>query len=372
MAFVRTRHRKDGSPYYSVTYRIGGRGSRQSSTSFPDEKQANRFCKLVDSLGPERAMEVAGVADTQRALSPLTVGEWLDRHIGSLTGVERKTVAEYKRYATRDIGPALGAIPLGKLTRDHIAEWVNTMFEAGAAGGTIENKHGFLSGALKRAVEDGHLAANPCQGIRLPRTEEQEMVFLTREEFQILKAAFSKRYRSLVEFLVASGCRASEALALKPSDVDREASTVRITRAWKRTGSGYELGPPKTRRSVRTINVPKSVLDQLDYTGDWLFTGTNGKPVRIYSWRSNVWYKSLAKAQAKDERNPEKPVLQKSPRIHDLRHTCASWMIQNGVPLPVIQAHLGHESIKTTVDCYGHLDRSNHVVAADAIGAMLG
>src|ERR1700761_8532637 len=115
MAFVRTRFRKDGSPYYSVTYRIGGRGGRQSSTSFADEKQANRFCKLVDSLGPERAMEVAGVADTQRAFSTLTVGEWLHRHIGSLSGVERKTLAEYKRYAVRDIGPALGAIPLGKL-----------------------------------------------------------------------------------------------------------------------------------------------------------------------------------------------------------------------------------------------------------------
>ncbi|OBJ52170.1 site-specific integrase [Mycobacterium sp. 1423905.2] len=371
MAFVRTRWRKDGSPYYSVTYRLGGRGSRQSSTSFPDEKQADRFCKLVDSLGPERAMEVAGVADTQRAVAAVTVGEWLDRHIGSLSGVERKTVAEYERYATRDIGPALGAIPLNKLTREDIADWVNELYEAGAAGGTIENKHGFLSGALRRAVEDGHLAANPCQGVRLPRTEQQEMVFLTRDEFRILKAAFSAHYQPFVEFLVASGCRTGEALALKPSDVDRSAGTVRITRAWKRVGSGYELGPPKTRRSVRTINVPNSVLNQLEYGGEWLFTGTNGKPVRIYSWRSNVWYKSLARAQAKDERNPDKPVLEKSPRIHDLRHTCASWMIQSGVPLPVIQAHLGHESIKTTVDCYGHLDRSSHAAAADAIGAML-
>lgn len=371
MAFVRTRRRKDGSPYYSVTYRIGGRGGRQSSTSFPDEKQAERFCKLVDSLGPERAMEVAGIKDVQRSLSTLTVGEWLDRHIGSLSGVERKTIIEYKRYVARDIGPALGAIPLSKLTRDDVADWVNTMSEAGAASGTIKNKHGFLSGALKRAVEDGHLAANPCQGVRLPRTEEQEMVFLTPEEFQILKEAFSAHYQPLVEFLVASGCRASEAFALRPSDVDRDAGTVRITRAWKRTGSGYELGSPKTKKSVRTINVPKSVLDQLDYSGEWLFTGTNGKPIRIYSWRTNVWYKSLAKAQAKDKKNPDKPVLEKSPRIHDLRHTCASWMIRNGVPLPVIQAHLGHESIKTTVDSYGHLDRSSHVAAADAISKML-
>lgn len=47
-------------------------------------------------------------------------------------------------------------------------------------------------------------------------------------------------------------------------------------------------------------------------------------------------------------------------------------MIQNGAPLPLIRDHLGHESIKTTVDCYGHLDRNDHVVAAEAIGKMLG
>jgi integrase len=363
VAFIRERERKDGTPYFSVTYRLGGRGSRQSSTSFSDRKQADKFCSLVDAFGPELALQKAGIVDTPRAMSTLTVEEFLDGHIAGLSGVEKKTVDEYKRYTSRDIGPTLGAIPLSKLTRDDVAGWVNAMFESGAAGGTIENKHGFLSGALKRAVEQGNLAGNPCQGVRLPRTESPEMVFLTGDDFRTLKAAFSDHYKPLVEFLVSSGCRASEALALRPSDVDRAGSTVRITRAWKRTGSGYELGAPKTRKSIRTINVPKSVLDQLDYSHEWLFVTTDGGPVRLYSWRANVWYKTLRKAQANG--------LEKSPRLHDLRHTCASWLIQSGVPLPVIQAHLGHESIKTTVDRYGHLDRSSHAAAADAIAKIL-
>lgn len=235
----------------------------------------------------------------------------------------------------------------------------------------MQNKHGFLSGALKQAVEDGHLPANPCDGVKLPRTEERQTVFLTRDEFQILKATFSEHYRPLVEFLVASGCRFNEAVALKPSDVDREACTVRIARAWKQDGTRYQLGPPKTKKSNRTINVPKSVLDQLDYTHEWLFTTTKGEPIRLSTWRTNVWNKSRARAQASDANNPDKSVLAKSPTPHDMRHTCASWMIQAGVPLPVIQAHLGHEAITTTVDRYGHLDRSSHAIAADAIGSML-
>lgn len=364
MAFVRERYRKDGTPYFSVTYRLAGRGSRQSSTSFSDQKQAKKFCALVDAYGPDEALRKAGISDPRgQALSGPTLEEYLYQHINGLSGVEKRTISDYKRYVGRDIAPVLGAIPLKNLTRDDIAEWVNGMFEDGSSQKTIENKHGYLAGALNRAVLDGHLASNPCSGVRIPRTEKREMVFLTRDEYRLLKAEFSDYYQPLVEFLVASGCRASEALALKPSDIDRLQSTVRITRAWKKDGGTYYLGPPKSPKSVRTINVPKPVLDQLVYSNEWLFVGSNGQPVRLYSWRSNVWIKTRAKAI--------RAGLEKRPRIHDLRHTCASWMIQKGVPLPVIQAHLGHESIKTTVDRYGHLDRSNHIAAAAAIGEML-
>ena len=57
--------------------------------------------------------------------------------------------------------------------------------------------------------------------------------------------------------------------------------------------------------------------------------------------------------------------------MHDLRHTCASWLVAAGVPLPVVQAHLGHESINTTIAAYRHLDRQSMSAAATVIGAML-
>lgn len=362
MASVRIRTRKDGSTYYAVLYRHSG---KQTSTSFPDEKQAQRFRDLVGSVGASKAMEIAGIADTApRPMSLLTVAEFLERHIDSLTGVEKKTVSEYQRYLRNDIGPALGAIPLSKLTRQDVAGWVNSMAEDGAAGKTVQNKHGFLSGALTRAVELGYLLANPCHRMKMPRTEKRAPLYLTREEYKILKAAFSDHYKPLVEFLVASGCRFSEATALKPSDVNRGAGTVQISRAWHRGGpDGYYLGPPKTEKSVRKINVPTSVLEQLDYSGEWLFTGTSGMPVRLYSWRANVWYKSLKKAQANG--------LDRNPCIRDLRTTCASWMVQNGIDLAVVQDHMGHDSYETTRRHYAHLDRRNHEDAANVIAEIL-
>jgi integrase len=244
------------------------------------------------------------------------------------------------------------------------------MTDKGLAGKTIKNKHAFLSGALNVAVRAGRIAANPAAGARLPTTEREDMVFLTRDEFQQLLAATPERWQPMLEFLVASGCRYSEAAALKPSDVNRTKNTVRIQRSWHRTyikGSFYELGPPKTRKSIRTINVPKTVVDKLDYTGEWLFTapahGTRypaGRPVHVDHFRRAAWVPALAKAK-----------LEKKPRIHDLRHTCASWLIQAGVPLPVVQAQLGHESINTTIGLYTHLDRRSHEAAAEAMHRAL-
>ncbi|KUH93927.1 integrase [Mycobacterium sp. IS-3022] len=355
MASIRKRPRRDGSITYAVLFTID---ARQTSVPFADESDAEKFRALVNSVGGKRAMAAWGIGDTPRSVKTgPTLAEYLTRHIDHLTGCERKTIAEYRRYAAQIGETAIAPMPLASLTRADIARWINTLT---GSGKTISNKHGFLSSALNSAVREGLLAANPCANQRLPRTPRKEMVCLDRSEFQSLVAAFSQHYQPLVTFLVASGARFSEVTALIPADVDRAAGTVRISRSWKRTPGGYELGAPKTPKSIRTINVPRAVLDQLDYSHKWLFTTTGGGPVRLYSWRANVWNKALPKAKLKTR-----------PRIHDLRHTCASWMIQAGVPLPVVQAHLGHESIKTTVDLYGHVDRKSAEAAADAIAAAL-
>jgi integrase len=217
-------------------------------------------------------------------------------------------------------------------------------------------------------VEDGHILANPAAGTHLPQTEKAEMVFLSHAEFNAVLEEIPDRWKPLVEFLVAAGCRFGEASALKPSDVNRRTNRVSIVRAWKRTYTkgGYELGPPKTKRSRRNISVDKRVLDSLDYSGEWLFTnsGANptrrGGPVRVSSFRANVWNPAL-----------ERVGLKPRPRIHDLRHTHASWLIQAGKPLPVISRRLGHESIQVTVDVYGHLDVTDDAAAADVVGDIL-
>jgi integrase len=363
---TRIRTRTDGSTYTQVRYRISG---RQRSVSFNDHAEALQFEALIAKVGPAKALEISRIVIAQDR--GLTVGEWLEHHNDHLTGVEAATVKKYRAYADNDMDP-LSDIPLLALTPDDVSAWVNGMRKRNGdplSGKTVQNKHGYLAGALAAAVERGHLKVNPCDSVRLPRWDRQEMCFLEPDEYQILRAAVTEYWRPLLDFLVVSGCRWGEATALRPADVDRGAGTVRIVKAWKKGGSGWELGVPKTKKSVRTINVDAGVLDQLDYTGEFLFTNSGrGRRnpdgvVRIHSFNPNVWHPALVRARAAG--------LSKSPRVHDLRHTCASWLIQAGRPLPAVQEQLGHESIQTTIGSYFHLNRDSGKDNAGVLGRLI-
>jgi integrase len=371
MASLRRRTRADGTAFWSVLYRLDG---KQRSTSFEDFESANGFKKLADKFGPEKALLSLQADPT---LDTVTVAEWLQHYIEHLTGLKKSTLYDYNSYLRNDIGPALGALPLQSLTRVDVARWVNSMAEKGSSGKTISNKHGFLSAGLGAAVPV-HIPFNPAAGQKLPDTVRQEMVALTPQDFAMLLEAVPEYWRPLVEFLVASGARWGEATALRPADVNRADGTVRISRAWKRTyeggGIAYEIGVPKTKRSIRTINVANSTLEKLDYSGEFLFLNRAGRPVRGNGFHDRVWKPAIERvwpSRDGDGKPIPKDQLPPRPRIHDLRHSCATWMVLAGVPLPVVQAHLGHESINTTISLYSHVDRKSAEAAAAAIAAAL-
>jgi integrase len=354
MASIRTRHRKDGTASFSVLFVIDG---RQTSVTFDDIKTSEQFRDLVDRVGGKRAMTAWEIADVPKQIRKpgMYLAEWLRHHIDQLTGVEQKTLDDYNRYRDRDIVPHFGDVPLSMLTEADIAQWVKHLEASGNSPKTIRNKHGFLSSALGKAVPE-HIPSNPAAGRRLPRGsgDDDEIRMLSRDEYARLLTATTEPWRPLLEFMVTSGARWGEVAALKPSDVDRATGSVKIRRAWKYSSAGYQIGPPKTKRSKRTIRVPARVLDQLDYTGEWLFQNRAGGPVRYVGFRRRVWDKAVERAE-----------LDPPPTPHDLRHTCASWMLNGGVPMTVVSRHLGHESIKITVDIYGDVDGSSAQLAAD-------
>lgn len=365
---VRIRTRSDGSTVAQVRFRHDG---RETSLSFDDVADATRFDQLLSSVGPARALAVTRTMLNADPQALMTLGEWLTHYNDHLTGVEEQTLRRYQAMAAKDLAP-LADMPLITLSPEDVSRWLKAIRKPDGSlpsGKTIANKHGYLAAALNVAVKRKLLPANPCEDTRLPEWDRLEMTFLEPDEYRLLREALPKHWRPLVEFLVTSGARWGEATALRPADVNRANATVRISRAWKRSPSGYKLGTPKTRKSVRTIDIPEAVLEQLDYTGEFLFTNSgrgrrnSDGVIRIHNFRPNVWVPALDRAAAAG--------LTKRPRVHDLRHTCASWLIQAGRPLPAVQEQMGHESILTTVGIYNHLERTSGRQNADVMARLL-
>lgn len=386
-ASIRLRPRADGTIAHDVRYRHDG---RSRTTSFDGATGAERWARILRQVGPDEALKLLRI---DMGNLP-TVAEYAERYIASKSGVEGKTLDHYRLYLRVSINPVMGELPIDAVLPERIATWINSQVDERYAAKTVKNRHGFLSAMFQSAVNDGLIAKNPCARTRLPSSEQREMVFLSPAEFETLYSCIPEFWRPLVRFLAATGCRFGEATALRPADFDLDARTVRISRAWKSSqAKGWYIGPPKTARSRRTISLPLSLIPLLrplvDSDREWVFENMHGGPVRQPKFYANTWEPARRLANGKQpfvgadgeekaavhdtdwKRPPVMHPIRKWPRVHDLRHTHASWLINDGVPLNVVQRRLGHESITTTVDTYGHLAPDMMFTAADAFDRKL-
>lgn len=386
MSSLETRVNRDGSTSYRVRFHLDGRRGAHRTVTFDTAEAAKDWRTVLDAVGPSLALaQLAVSTETTTSLAG-----HMASYIEHLTGVTEGTKRTYRAYVTRDM-VAIGRLPLESITRDVAAEWVNSLAARGLSGKSIRNRHGLLSAALSAAVEADALPSNPVRRMRLPRTDHEttEMTFLTPAEFEHLYALIPPRYQPLVLTLVGTGMRWSEATALTAADVDLAHRSIRVRQAWKMTGTAARsLGPTKTRRSKRTVAVPSQVVEALRPLVEGrpasalVFTNAHDGPVKQATFWRLVWAPAVRRfagdtvEMTKD--NAGRPVPKvvaygpgKHPRVHDLRHSFASWGLSNRVPMATIQRQLGHESITTTVDRYGHLARSDFDALADSTGLSL-
>lgn len=304
-------------------------------------------------------------------------------HIRLLTGIEPGTRLRYQRLWDRTWAPRIGTIPAHRLTSDDIRGAINDL--AGAySEKSLKNQRGLLAGVCSRAMEKGYQRTQLTKGIRLSRgeatgNESDDMVVLAPEEWPLLHGAMTPHYRPLTRFLIGTGARWGEAVALRVGEVDATAGTVRLVRALKDSPDGQRyVGVTKTRKSKRTIALPREVLDDLRpilagrAPDELVFTAPRGGMIAHRTFWSDHWRPALWRAQHCERHQdevcrcgtahpkrcslheaPPQPcgcpgTLRVSPRIHDLRHSHVSWLLAAGVPIHIVQARLGHESIQTT------------------------
>jgi integrase len=331
------------------------------------EAEAETLKRLLDANG--QSFEIAQHAILSNQARVPTVAEVVQEHIDLLIRPSSGTVRTYQVMLDRHVRDSIGHIPVDKLDYRHLNHWVKSMMAKGKAPKTIHNVHGLISAAMNTAEMLQYIPKNPCRGVQLPSIDkaEDEAMFLTHTEFNMILEVMGERYKTFTSFLVMTGTRFGEATALKVADVDLLAKppTVRVNKAWKRDGqSQFYIGATKTGAGKRTIGLNPALVDLLvplvaSRTGDeLLFTTPKGARIvhRLY-WHY-YWVPAVQAAQSHG--------LKKSPRIHDLRHTHASWLIQDGVNLFTISRRLGHTSTRTTEQVYGHLMPEALQAGADA------
>lgn len=415
MATINQRKLADGRTRYWVKWRLGGtRKGAPQSEPFDTRADAHTFKLHVEAAGhhwPENWIPRQGWApgwipghgwvkpekdtEPETEAEPVLFADFARDLIGSMTGIEERTRADYRRDLERHLIPRFGTADLrdtAQLTPKDVRAWVNHLrtgvpdprhrpSAAPASAGrdgwlqrplspkSIHNLHGLLFTICEAAVrEDPPVRpSNPAARTRLPRvdTADREMCFLTREEFALLRDSMHPDVRDMVEVLVRTGMRYSELVALQVRDITltpvigpegqrRARGHLDVRRAWKRgPDNTFHLGSPKTRSSRRRIPLSPGTIDlirpRLEGKGaeEFVFTTDQGSWWRHSSFYGRRWAPGVKEAQRRG--------LGKKPRIHDLRHTHVAWLIDKDVHVFKIQRRLGHTSITTTMDRYGHL-----------------
>lgn len=330
------------------------------------------------------------------ALERPTLKEFLARWLA----VERRlrTQQGYEGYCRRHIAPALGHIRLDELTVAHVAEMLKAKLDTGLSPQTVSQIRAVLRAALAQAMREELVFRNVASIAKLPAPVEPfESRFLTLEEARrFLNAADGDRLNALYRVVLPLGLREGEALALRWDDVDFEARTILVRHTLQRVprrdrsrrgqGEGLVLLPTKTRRSRQKLPMPEMCVRALKahrarqleerfaagsrwLDTDFVFTTPTGAPLHGKDVLEDSFYRICERASIPHSTRERQrgPVEDRGLRFHDLRHSCASLLIAQGVPLRIVQELLRHTNIRTTADRYTHLVPS---VVAEAVAAF--
>lgn len=288
-----------------------------------------------------------------------------------------------EQYVRSYMKPAIGHIPLARLTPADVERMTSGMIAAGKSPTTAASARVILRRALGDAVRDGVAGRNVAALARPPRrptrSMEQGRDYLGTEQLRaLLRAAENHEIGPLVTVAATTGLRQGELLGLRWQDVDLDAGTLNVRRALARSwAGGWELAEPKTARSRRMLNLPaaartafarqrelqdttKATLGTAWQDRDGLiFTDEVGRPMmgRNVSRRFYVLLN--------DAGLPHVP-------FHALRHSVATALLTAGVPLRVVADVLGHSTIVVTANVYAAVVPELRREAAEAMDRALG
>ena len=362
------RLKKRADNRFTVTVTLDGKRRFFYGTTQTEAKaKADEARARVKAGGPVR--------DANRTLTDW-LGEWTQTYL-PLSNRAESTKIMHEGYTRTWIIPTIGHVQLGNLNVNDINRMLLAMKADGKAESTRRNAYTTLRKSLDDAVTNGLLATNPAHRIRQPGVTRHEARFLTTSEVRrLLEASATYRYDVVLRFILGTGLRRGEALALRWTDVDLENGSAKLRGSLTRRGSELIVSGMKTKSSRRSIALSPPIVA--------LLTRLKAAQAAERLQAANLWHDhgfvfTTAFGAPVEPQNVLRTVREASHRaglyevtVHSLRHTYATAALMNGVGLKVVSQNLGHASIQITADTYGHVTdeaaRAGAATVAEALG----
>ena len=289
---------------------------------------------------------------------------------------DMQTRLKENTWATKDhiirtkLLPYFGKLKMCNITAQQIITWQNEMLNYKDENGKpyspvyLKTVHNQLSAIFNHAVRYYNLRENPCKKAgSMGKKKNREMMFWTKEQYLKFAEAMMNKPLSFYAFemLYWCGIREGELLALTPADFDFEKGTVSISKSYQRLSGQDLITTPKTEKSNRVITMPRFLVEEIqDYLK--MFYGI-GPDDRMFTITKSYLHREMDRG-AKEAGVPRI-------RIHDIRHSAVSLLIDMGFSATAIADRVGHESIDITYN-YAHLFPSKQTEMADKLNMERG
>lgn len=278
------------------------------------------------------------------------------------TRMKIMTMERKQSMSNTHLLPAFGDMALNEIDARTVRAWQNRLLKQKLKPSYTKALHSELSATFNYGIRYYNLPENPAKKAGPVGNANSKIVnFWTLDEFnRFIEQVADEEAKTIFTLLFWSGMRIGEALALTLNDFNRENKTVTISKTKARLHKRDIITSPKTEKSKRTITLPDNVLEQVDR---YVFT--------LYDYNPTKQLFMLGRMTISKRLNDAAHASKlKQIRIHDLRHSHASLLIEMGFPPLMISERLGHENMTTTMNVYSHLYPNKQQDIADKLNNL--
>lgn len=279
------------------------------------------------------------------------------------TRLKERSIMTKRTLIETKIIPYFGEKPMNEITAVDIIKWQNLLMKQEYSPTYLRMIQNQLTALFNHAERFYDLRDNPCKKVdKMGRSNAKELNFWTKDEYEVFIKGFGaedEMYRIIFQMLFWLGCRIGEALALTSSDIDLEKATISVTKTYYRRNKTDYITSPKTESSNRKITIPKFLQGEIKEYLDSQYELAPDE--RIFPITDRAVQKKM---KQKTEEMGVNPI-----RVHDLRHSHVALLIEKGLQPLVIAQRVGHDSVNTTMNIYGHLYPNKQKEVADLLNA---